>query len=451
MRTKTMELSGWGRYPRRNGRVARPENVGSIQFAEEPSLVARGWGRSYGDAAIPAETGCALLTERLNRYLAFDENSGILRAEAGTTLAEVLETFVPRGWFPAVTPGTKFVSIGGCVAADVHGKNQHQAGTFGAQTTELEIKLADETRVTCSRERDAELFRATLGGMGLTGLITEVSFRLVPIETAFMMSRHQPARDLEECLRLLENPAPDEHVACWIDGTAKGTRLGSGVMIAGRHARRDELNPPAADPLNYRTRRAPRLPFSPPSWALNHFASAIFNRLYARRQTGKGAPFLADIESFFYPLDAIGNWNAFYGNAGFVQHQCVLPSATAATGLRLMLETLAASGLTSFLTVLKRFRGEGAGLLSFPMEGYTLSLDFAMRGAPLFDLLKKLDAIVLQHGGRVYLAKDACLDPETFRAMYPRHREWQEIKRRVDPTNRFRSALSERLGLTTAS
>ena len=451
MRTKTMELSGWGRYPRRNGRVARPETVGSIQFAEETSLVARGWGRSYGDAAIPAESGCALLTERLNRYLAFDENTGILRAEAGTTLAEVLETFVPRGWFPAVTPGTKFVSLGGCVAADVHGKNHHQAGTFGAQTTGLEIKLADGTHVTCSPAREAELFRATIGGMGLTGVITEVSFRLVPIETAFMMTRHLPARDLEECLRLLENPVPDEHVACWIDGIAKGARLGSGVMLAGRPARRDEWNQAANHPLNYRTHRAPRLPFSPPSWMLNHFASSIFNRLYARRQTRKAATFLADLESFFYPLDAVENWNAFYGKAGFVQHQCVLPSSNAAAGFRRMLETLAASGLPSFLTVLKRFRGEGAGLLSFPMEGYTLSLDFAMRGAPLFDLLRKLDAIVLQQGGRVYLAKDACLDAETFRAMYPRYREWQEVKARVDPAIRFRSALSERLGLTPPS
>jgi decaprenylphospho-beta-D-ribofuranose 2-oxidase len=447
MRTKTMELSGWGRYPRRNGRVARPENVSSIELVGS-SLITRGQGKSYGDAAIPTENGCALLTERLNRFLAFDENTGILKAESGTTLAEVLETFVPRGWFPAVTPGTKFVSIGGCVAADVHGKNHHQAGSFGAQTTELEIKLADGTDLACSPEREADFFRATVGGMGLTGVITEVSFRLNPIETASMMVRHQPARNLEECLRLLENPSNDEHVACWIDGTAKGARLGGGVMMSGRHARRDKLNEKASNPLRFQLRHSPRLPFSPPAWALNNLAAILFNRLYSWRQTRQTAPFLAGFDSFFYPLDALGNWNAFYGNAGFVQHQCVLPSSEAATGFRLMLEALAASGLPSFLTVLKRFGAEGAGLLSFPLAGYTLAIDFAMRGRPLFDLLKTLDEIVLRHGGRVYLAKDACLDAGTFRAMYPRYRDWQEIKARVDPGNRFRSALSERLGLT---
>ena len=447
MRTKTMELSGWGRYPRRKGRVARPENISSLELAEEEALIARGQGRSYGDAAMPAENGCALLTERLNRYVAFDENTGILKTEAGTTLAEVLETFVPRGWFPAVTPGTKFVSVGGCVAADVHGKNHHDAGSFGAQTTELALKSADGTNVTCSPERDADLFWATVGGMGLTGIITEASFRLVPIETASLMVRHQPARDLEECLRLLENSSTDEHVACWIDGTAKGASLGAGVMISGRHARRSELSQTGSNPLHFKARRSPRLPFSPPSWALNNLAAILFNRLYSRRQTRKNAPFVSDIDSFFYPLDALENWNAFYGKAGFVQHQCVLPLSEAASGFRLMLEALGQSGLPSFLTVLKRFGREGTGLLSFPMAGYTLSLDFAMRGPALLDLLRKLDAIVMQRGGRIYLAKDACLDPETFRAMYPRYRAWQEIKSRVDPGNRFRSALSDRLGL----
>lgn len=443
-----MELSGWGRYPRRNGRVARPENISSLKFTAEKALIARGQGRSYGDAAIATETGCAVLTERLNRYLSFDESTGVLTTEAGTTLAEILETFVPRGWFPSVTPGTKFVSVGGCVAADVHGKNHHQAGSFAAQTTGLEIKLADGTDLFCSPEREADLFRATVGGMGLTGFITEVSFRLVPIETASVMVRHQPARDLEECLRFLENPAHDEHAACWIDGNAKGARLGGGVMMSGRHARRNELKQATNNPLSFRTRRAPRLPFSPPGWLLNNLAATVFNRLYASRQTRRAAPFLADLDSFFYPLDAIANWNAFYGKAGFVQHQCVIPSSEAAAGFRLMLEAVSTSGLPSFLTVLKRFGPAGPGLLSFPMEGYTLSLDFAMRGPPLFELLRKLDAIVLQHGGRIYLAKDACLDAETFRAMYPRWRDWQEIKARVDPANRFRSALSERIGLT---
>lgn len=452
-RTKTEELSGWGRYPRVRARVVRPESVSQVASHDAAAagaggVIARGQGRSYGDAALPDVDGTVVLTERLNRYLSFDEQAGVVRAEAGTTLADVLDTFVPRGWFPSVVPGTKFVSLGGCVAADIHGKNQHHAGSFGSHTTALDMQLADGSLVRCSLEENAELFRATVGGMGLTGFIRDVSFRLIPIETAHMLVRQQSARDLDESLSLLEDTVSgDEYTVSWIDCLSKGAQLGRGVLMRGNHARLNEIKN-NRNPLLLSPRRGFDLPFELPAWALNNFTARAFNRLYFQRQSRKTSHFITDIESFFFPLDAVGGWNRAYGRAGFVQYQCVLPPLESRDGLRLMLEALSASRVPCFLAVLKRFGAEGPGLLSFPMPGYTLALDLPMRGRALFDLLKKFDEIVLRRGGRVYLAKDSCLDAETFRAMYARYPEWLRIRERLDPGGRFRSGLSERLGIT---
>ena len=447
MRTKTMELSGWGRCPRKSCRVHRPENVRAIQFADSSPVIARGQGRSYGDAAIPGRDGCAINTERLNRYLAFDESTGILRAEAGTTLAEVLETFIPRGWCPPVIPGTKFVSLGGCAAADVHGKNHHHVGSFGAHLTELEVSLADESMVRCSPTHEADLFHASVGGMGLTGIVTEVSLRLRRIDTALMTVRSQATRDLDQTLQVLrDSSAEEEYVASWIDA-AQSAALGRGFVMSARHAQRDELAEKVADALRFNSPSLRRLPFSPPAAILRRWTAETFNRAYAWRQARTANPSIDSFESFFFPLDAISNWNRFYGSRGFAQYQCVVPPPNAATALRLLLETLKASSIPCFLAVLKRLGRQGAGLLSFPLEGYTLSLDFPMVERDLCDLFRKFDDIVFRQAGRVYLAKDACLDAVTFRAMYSRYPEWQTIKNRVDPANKFRSHLSERLGI----
>jgi FAD/FMN-containing dehydrogenase len=447
-RSKSLELAGWGRYPRARAEVVRPESVSAVDVTHWEHVLARGLGRSYGDAALSKE-GVVLLTERLNRFLDFDERAGVLRAEAGTTLAEVLEVCAPRGWFPPVTPGTKFVTLGGCVAADVHGKNHHREGSFGAHVHALELTLADGELVRCTPYENPDLFRATVGGMGLTGVITAVTLRLKPVETSFVIVRHHAARDLEESLALQSDPTyDDEYTVGWVDLLARGARAGRGVFIRGQHARSTEL------PHDHRTLEQPvtstrfELPFDLPSWALNRLSAAAFNGLYFRTQGRKRAAFLSDFNRFFYPLDAVGGWNRAYGRRGFVQYQCVLPLGESAHGLRRIQEALDRSGQPCFLAVLKRFGGEGPGLLSFPAPGFTLALDFPVRGDPLFALLKKFDDIVLEHGGRVYLAKDACLDPEKFRLMYPRFTEWLEIKRRVDPRDRFRSELSRRLGIT---
>lgn len=443
-----IELSGWGRYPRARASVVCPECVEEAKPpAKGSTIIARGQGRSYGDAAQTSE-GVVMLTRRLSRVIAFDDETGVLTAEAGMTLEEVLEKFVPQGWFPSVTPGTKYVSLGGCVAADVHGKNHHRDGTFGDHVRELQIVLANGQKLRCSPEENAEVFWSTIGGMGLTGIITEVSLQLRPVETAYVMVRHHAAHNLSALLEMFEGAAfDDDYTVAWIDCLAKGAKLGRGVLMRGHHALREELPENTTEPLRLKQRAQFNLSFDLPSWTLNTFTAAAFNELYFRRQSARERAFLSDYESFFYPLDRVGNWNRLYGRRGFVQYQCVIPTARARVGMKLLLEEIAHSKYPCFLAVLKRFGAEGPGLLSFPAEGYTLTLDMAVGDARFFKFLDQLDEIVLKHEGRVYLAKDARLKAETFRAMYPRLDEWQRIKRSIDPDNLFRSDLSQRLGL----
>jgi decaprenylphospho-beta-D-ribofuranose 2-oxidase len=447
MRTKMMEITGWGRYPRGRSKVVRPERMDEAVPPAEGRMIARGQGRSYGNAAMSAD-GLVMLTERLNRLLAFDEETGVLAAEAGTTIAEVLQIFVPRGWFPAVTPGTKFVSLGGCVAADVHGKNHHRDGTLGNHVTEIELTLADGERRRCSPQQNKELFWATVGGMGLTGIITEVSLQLIPIESAYLVVQHHKAHNLDESLDLLEDRAFDDHyTVAWLDCLARSENFGRSVLTRGHHATISDLPPEVKEPLKPKPRRQRNLPFDFPGWFLKPWTVSLFNQLYYFSQGAKKAPFLTTYERFFYPLDRLGNWNRMYGKRGFLQYQCVLPTAHARRGLQLLLQELARSGRASFLTVLKRLGAEGLGLLSFPTEGYTLTLDLPLSDPALFPFLDRLDEIVLEHGGRIYLAKDTRVEAETFRAMYPRFAQWQQVKAQIDRHNRFSSDLARMLNM----
>ncbi|HVQ38175.1 MAG TPA: D-arabinono-1,4-lactone oxidase, partial [Pyrinomonadaceae bacterium] len=308
--------------------------------------------------------------------------------------------------------------------------------------------LADGTRQHCSPQQDSELFWATIGGMGLTGIITEVSFQLRPIKTAYLVVEHRRALDLDGLLTMLEDPALDDHYSvAWIDCLASGRSMGRGVLMRGHHADVSALRGKVDEPLKLKPRRRFNLKFDLPSGLLNSFSGSAFNQFYYWSQGRSEAPFLTDYESFFYPLDSVGNWNRLYGPRGFVQYQCVFPPSTARRGLQIVLEQLAHSRRASFLGVLKRFGPEGEGLLSFPMEGYTLAIDLPVTNSELFSFLERLDEIVMEHGGRVYLAKNPRLKPEVFRMMYPRLNEWERIKMRVDPTNRFSSDLSRMLEL----
>ena len=446
MATLVTAISGWGRYPVQTCELERPERYADLNSGAA-SVIARGQGRSYGDAALN-EKRRVLLTERVNRLLEFDKEKGMLRAEAGATLAKILEVIVPKGWFLPVTPGTKFVSLGGCVAADVHGKNHHHEGSFGDHVLAIELILADGSHVKCSSAEKPELFWATVGGMGLTGIIGEVTLQLIPITSSRMMVRHHAAGNLEQLFQLLQNPEIDDrYTVAWIDSLAIGKNLGRGIAMCGHHAAVEELSAGFGRALATKPERSRTMPFDLPGWALNSLSIGAFNALYYRREGKKQQPFLTGYASYFYPLDAIGDWNRLYGKRGFVQYQCVIPDSSALDGIKELLQELSGSRRPSFLAVLKRLGAQGRGLLSFPMEGYTLALDLPIRDDGLFALLNKLDEIVLRHGGRVYLAKDARLSAESFRMMYPRYDEFLRIKNLFDPQNRFSSSLARRLGI----
>jgi FAD/FMN-containing dehydrogenase len=439
------ELTGWGLYPRVLSRVISPKAAELSSLAER-RMIARGQGRSYGDAALLSD-GTVILSEGMDRIINFDSGEGILTAEAGLTLDEVIRSFLPLGWFPAVTPGTKFVSLGGCVAADVHGKNHHRDGGFGSHVLELGIVLASGEEVNCSPSLRPELFWATVGGMGLTGIITTVSIRLRPVESGYVAVRHRKAANLNELMDRFEDPSlDDDYTVAWIDCMAPRDSFGRGVYMAGHHASREEIqtserrtHPP--DP------RSLSVPFPMPKWLLSRPLVHLYNEIFFRVQGAKRRPFFAPYDSFFYPLDRVENWNRLYGKRGFLQDQCVLPTDSAREGLTKLLSRIEQSGLPTFLAVLKRFGPQEPGLLSFPAAGYTLALDLPMRGVALFELLDRLDEIVLDFGGRVYLAKDARLSAASFSKMYPRLNQWRQVKAEVDPDNRFTSNLAQRIGL----
>ncbi|WP_259049930.1 FAD-binding protein [Salinibacter ruber] len=450
MPKKTL-LSGWGRHPTVESRVSRPEKRVTLQSLIEQNgapVLARGAGRSYGDASLLNNEGTTLLTDRLDRMLAFDPDTGVLRAEAGVRLREILEVFVPQGWFVPVTPGTKEVTLGGALAFDIHGKNHHRDGGISNFVHEIELLTADGKIRTCSPDQNGKLFWATVSGAGLTGIITEVALELRPIETAYVAERTLKADDLDDAFALFEEHEPDYlYSVAWIDCLASGGSLGRSHLMFGHHAEPNELSAKQRqDPLGYEPDHLASLPFDLPEGILNEHTVKAFNKLYYARQRKRDKRAVVGIDPFFYPLDAISDWNRMYGESGFVQFQCVLPMEESYDGLKEILAEVQESGLASFLAVLKRMGPPDGGLLTFPMRGYTLALDIPRREG-LEDLLRDLHETVARREGRVYLAKDAYLRPETFRDMYPALEEWLEVKRRVDPKNRFTSAQAQRLGI----
>lgn len=434
-------IAGWGRFPRIETGFAylrEAEATRALVLARE-SLLPRGNGRAYGDAALNSRL--VLSTLRADRLIAFDPATGTLACEAGLLLADLIDFALPRGFLPPVVPGTKFVTVGGMIAADVHGKNHHHAGTFGRHIESLTLLTADGSIRRCSRDENPELFAATQGGMGLTGAILTATIRLMPVETARMRQETLAAADIEEAMALCASSAGWNYTVGWVDCLARGRNLGRSLIYRAEHARRDEV---AGNPLARPSRRRRRVPLDFPGWALNRWSVRAFNALY--RRSGRIGEALVDCDPYFYPLDAIADWNRIYGRAGFVQYQCVIPLAASRDALRALLERISASGSGSFLAVLKLLGPEGEGPLSFPLEGYTLALDFPANAAN-FNLLLALDAIVADHGGRLYLAKDARMTPAMLRCGYPRLEQFLAVRRTIDPAGKFSSLLSERLGL----
>jgi len=445
-------LSGWGRYPLFESDVYRPDKIAELQAvvtANTSSLIARGAGRAYGDAALNDQNRVVELT-RLNRMLSFDAATGLLRCEAGVTIAELIDVFLPRGFFPPVTPGTRFVTLGGSIAADVHGKNHHRDSSLASHVTSFELMIASGEVLRCSREENSELFWATVGGMGLTGVILELELRMRRVESAYLDGELIRAGNIDAAIEAFERTdAQYGYSVAWIDCNSGKSALGRSVLNVGNFATLDQLpHNLAQDPLSTMPKLSPIVPFDFPGFALNSLSVRMFNAVIYATHRERAAHTVFDWESFFYPLDSIRNWNRIYGKRGFVQYQCVWPPAESRAGLVEVLETIAHSRRGSFLAVLKKFGGQD-GLLSFPMPGYTLALDFPVTDG-LLEFLDSLDAMVLKRGGRVYLAKDARMAPETFRAMYPNLAKWQAAKAVADPNNRFSSSLSRRLGMNPA-
>lgn len=431
------ELSGWGRYPRVQARLEHPRTAAACADAllQEEPVIARGLGRSYGDSALAARV---LSMRRLDRYRSFDVATGVVCCDAGVSLGEILRVAVPRGWFLPVTPGTRYVTIGGAVASDVHGKNHHLDGTFGMHVRQLQLMLGNGEIATASPSENPELFRATCGGMGLTGLILSVTLQLKRIEASDIVETTMKMPNLEAALDAFEAHAASPYSVAWIDGLARGKHLGRSLLMLGTHALEGGLRTVERIP--------PRVPFNAPGGLLSSTSARIFNALYYRSVSTAARTQRVAYERFFYPLDSLADWNKLYGSAGFLQYQIALPMTAGRIALREVLAHIAASGEASFLAVLKRFGAANSNLLSFPLDGYTLALDF--RAQPgVFRLLDRLDAMILDHGGRVYLAKDARMSQATFRRGYPRWEQFEAARANCHAHGHFSSAQSRRLGL----
>ncbi len=435
-----MLIHGWGRYPRVEARLHEPADIDSLRAllaGDSPAAcIARGSGLSYGDSALAAEV---IHSRGLRGQCELDPAGGVLRCAAGLKLREILPEIVPRGWFPPVLPGTAMVSVGGAIAADVHGKNHHRDGSFCDHVRELTLMLADGEIVRCGPSRRPELFRATCGGMGLTGIILAAELRLLPISGSRMANTSLPAADLAECFELIEAHEQAHYSVAWLDCLARGKRMGRGIVYLAEHETDGDLR--------YRGRRGFGVPFAMPAALLDRRSLSLFNSVWFRRQRASSGDSRRDHDSYFFPLDRIRDWNLLYGAAGFLQYQFVLPADAARAGMAEILRRASDAGKGSFLSVLKKMGPANGNLLSFPAGGYTLALDFR-RQASLFPLLEQFDAIVLDHGGRIYLAKDARMSETVFKTSYPAWEEFLALKQQVDPAMRFRSAQSDRLGLT---
>ena len=435
MRWKETEYSGWGRVLKASGRLARPERRAALKAVlKEGAVPAIGRLRSYGDAALN-DGGGALDMGRLDRLISFDETTGDLEAEAGVTIGEIARIFAPRGWLPAVMPGTGFATLGGCIANDVHGKN-HRAGSFGQHVREIALIGASGRLRRITPDSAPDLFRATIGGLGQTGVIQSAVIRMVPVTSTVMEVRESRIDSLGEFLALLEG-SNAEYCVGWIDATARGAALGRGILEEA--AVSDHASPLPA-------RRARAIPFDAPSFLLSSPVVRLFNRLYLRRVPPEGRQVERVMQDFFFPLDRIHDWNRLYGKAGFHQFQCVLPEGAAEPALRQMLERVSESGLASPLAVLKRMGPGRGGMMSFPMEGFTLALDFPNR-ARASALIRDLEVLALEAGGRIYLAKDSLAEPETIAAMYDEREAWAKIVNAADPEARFQTDLVRRLRL----
>lgn len=427
------KITSWGKYPSIAANSMYP--LSNQQIIDGKLFgIARGLGRSYGDSALAKDI---INSSRINHFISFDQNTGILCCEAGVSVDDILTTFVPKGWFLYVTPGTKFVTVGGAIASDVHGKNHHIDGCFSEHVLSITIIINDEL-VTCSRTQHPELFNATCGGMGLTGVIVSATFKLKPITSAYIDQKIIKAKNLESVLNLFEKYRDTTYSVAWIDCLSTGDNLGRSLLMLGEHSE--------TGLLEAHTKGVVNIPFDMPAFLLNKYTVQAFNTAYFNKQTNDEVTSVVHYNSFFYPLDGIGNWNRMYGKNGFTQYQFVIPKSAGKDGLTEILKTISDSKQGSFLSVLKVFGKENENYLSFPTEGYTLALDFKLNSRVL-SLLERLDLIVRKYKGRLYLTKDVRMSEQTFKEGYSQWEEFQAVRKHYGANRSYNSLQSKRLGL----
>ncbi|MCD1116333.1 FAD-binding oxidoreductase [Chryseobacterium turcicum] len=401
------KVTNWGNFPIVEKEMKSEDSFRKIkEFVQNHNeVIARGNGRCYGDASLGESI---FSTKKLNKFISFDRLNGIIECESGVLLSDVLEISVPQGYFLYVTPGTKMISVGGAIASDVHGKNHHSEGCFSEYVLDFKLMTENGDIITCSKEENSEKFYATIGGMGLTGIILSARFKLKNIETAYIRQESIKAENLDEIFTLFEESESWTYTVAWIDCLQKGNNIGRSILMRGEHAFAHELPQKfSKKPLRLKKKFSPTVPFYFPGFVLNTLTVKLFNLLYYKKQAKKELKNIIDYETYFYPLDAISDWNKIYGKSGFIQYQMVIPKENGKEGMKKILETIANSGNGSFLAVLKLFgKNNPEAYNSFPIEGYTLALDFKVN-SKLKKLVGQLDQIVQDFGGRIYLTKDS--------------------------------------------
>ncbi len=427
----------WGNYPKvatSTVTISETDRLKSL-LKEVDDVISYGNGRSYGDSALNDTVVCI---KPKNYFLNFNDENGLLHIQAGALLSEILEFSVPRGWFLKVSPGTKLITVGGAIASDIHGKNHHVEGCFSKCVAMLSLLLPNGEIVNCSNTENVELFRATCGGMGLTGVILDAKIYLKKIRSRFIEQKTIKTRNLKETFEAFEKYKDQPYSVAWIDCLAKKERMGRSLLMVGDFSDDGQLDFIPKKKLN--------IPFYFPSFVLNTLSVKIFNTFYYRKVKAGISEQRVDFETFFYPLDSINNWNRIYGKNGFTQYQFILPKKHSFEGLEEILKAIADSGKGSFLSVLKLYGKENENYLSFPIEGYSLALDFKIEKG-LFPLLDKLDKIVLNKGGRIYLAKDARVSKATFEKGYPKIELFRKLRKKYNMHEKFNSKQSKRLGI----
>jgi len=430
----TKTISGWGGYPKVKSEIITPKDIKDFAKNLNKPLIPRGMGRSYGDSA---NFKTVLQTQYLNHLIEFDKDNGLLTCESGITIKNILNLIVPNGWFIPVSPGTSYATLGGAIASDVHGKNHHQLGTFGDHVQSIKMILGSGEIIETSPNILPDLFYATCGGMGLTGIILSATIKLLPIKSSKIFQTEIKSKSLEETCSIFNEKENSTYSVAWLDCMASGREQGKSIIILGEHEK--------SGTLNFDVKKKINIPVNVPSFILNKYFITVFNKFFYAKTKNKSKKKI-NLFNYFYPLDKINNWNRLYGKKGFIQYQFAIPSDNAVKNIRFILDKISEFGLSSFLSVLKKFGKQNNNLLSFPMSGYTLALDFKL-GRNLFESINKLDEIVADMGGRIYLTKDSLMSEKIFKKTYKRWEEFEIIREKYGAINKFCSDQSKRLGL----